>query len=529
GNAGDNSLTGTAFADSIVGNAGNDRLDGGGGNDTLVGGVGNDTYIAGAGDVVTEAANAGTDTVQTSLDSYILAANVENLIYTGGGDFTGTGNTGNNSISGGDGSDTLIGGAGNDTLDGGAGNDSLDGGLGNDTYIIDSGSDIIKLDAGGIDTVQTDLSSYTLGANLENLTYIGLDGFAGTVDTSAKTVIGGGVGNSLNNLIIGGDGNDVLVGLDGNDTLNGGNGDDILIGGRGSDSLIGGDGNDILVGGGAKFNVNDHPSIVGEDKVPDTMVGGAGDDTYYVNSASDVVVEAVNNGIDTINVGVLSSYKLADNVEDLVFNNSAYNSAHTSNNLTFTTFTGTGNALDNLIVAPSGGSIGIQAILIGGGGDDTLQGGDLGNNLFGDAGNDSLIGGNHDDYLSGGAGNDTLSGDIGADTFAFDTALDGANNVDTITDFTSGTDSIFLHHGIFEELGFDVSGNTGAVLGDSIAGGAFDSGPAQTATTTSPTIIYDTNDGSLYYDADGTGSIEAVKFAVLTGAPTLAEADFHIV
>ncbi|MBW9056738.1 protease, partial [Rhizobium mesosinicum] len=82
------------------------------GADTLIGGAGNDTYIVDvAGDVVTEAANEGTDLVKTALSTYALTniANVENLTFTGSGNFAGTGNALANIITGG---------AGNDTLDG---------------------------------------------------------------------------------------------------------------------------------------------------------------------------------------------------------------------------------------------------------------------------------------------------------------------------------------------------------------------------------------------------------------------------
>ena len=74
----------------------------------------------------------------------------------------------------------------------------------------------------GTDTVRTTLLSYTLGANLENLTFIGVGSFAGT-------------GNSSNNIITGGAGNDVLNGLAGNDVLLGGGGRDSLTGGLGAD------------------------------------------------------------------------------------------------------------------------------------------------------------------------------------------------------------------------------------------------------------------------------------------------------
>ena len=58
----------------------------------MIGGLGNDTYVVdNAGDVVTEALNEGTDTVQSSV-SYTLGANVENLTLTGSADINGTGN-----------------------------------------------------------------------------------------------------------------------------------------------------------------------------------------------------------------------------------------------------------------------------------------------------------------------------------------------------------------------------------------------------------------------------------------------------
>ncbi len=88
------------------------------------GGEGNDRYgVDDPLDLVTELPGAGTDTVWTTLSSYALGANLEHLIYGGGGAFTGTGNALNNTLRGGSGADTLEGGAGNDLLFGGAGND----------------------------------------------------------------------------------------------------------------------------------------------------------------------------------------------------------------------------------------------------------------------------------------------------------------------------------------------------------------------------------------------------------------------
>jgi Ca2+-binding RTX toxin-like protein len=110
-----------------------------------VGGAGNDTYVVdNAGDVVTEASNAGTDSVQTTLSSFTLAVNVENLTFTGTGAFSGTGNAANNVITGGTSNDTLDGGAGNDTLNGGGGDDTLIGGAGVDILRGGIGADIFR-------------------------------------------------------------------------------------------------------------------------------------------------------------------------------------------------------------------------------------------------------------------------------------------------------------------------------------------------------------------------------------------------
>ena len=221
--------TGNALANIIAGSSGANTLDGGSaGADTLAGGLGDDTYIIShAGMTVNEALNAGTDTVSTTLATYRLENNVENLTFTGAGAFTGNGNALDNVITGGGGIDMLYGLAGNDTISGGAGGaDILTGGLGDDTYIIGhTGMTVAENVGEGVDTVSTNLGSYALGLNLENLTYTGTGAFSGT-------------GNMLNN---------VITTASGSDVLNGGGSDDTLIGGTGRDSLTGGAGSDTFV------------------------------------------------------------------------------------------------------------------------------------------------------------------------------------------------------------------------------------------------------------------------------------------
>nr|WP_261333111.1 calcium-binding protein [Rhizobium leguminosarum] len=74
--------------------------------------------------------------------------NVERLTYTGTGNATLTGNTGDNIITGGTGNDTLNGGGGNDQLHGGSGNDTLFSGTGDFHLYGGSGTDTLNLISG---------------------------------------------------------------------------------------------------------------------------------------------------------------------------------------------------------------------------------------------------------------------------------------------------------------------------------------------------------------------------------------------
>ena len=145
------------------------------------------------------------------------------------------------------------------------------------------------------------------------------------------------------------------TGTGGDDTLDGGDGSDSLMGGGGTDLLGGGGGADLLDGG----------------EGADVMAGGDGDDVYHVDDAGDVVIEAADEGTDTV-VATLAAYTLPANVENLVY-------AGAGN------FTGAGNALDNLIA--------------GGEGDDMLDGGDGDDSFLSSAGTDTIDGGDGFDTL----------------------------------------------------------------------------------------------------------------------------------
>lgn len=198
-------LSGSIYNDSLTGDGSSNSLYGGLGDDTLDGGAGNDTYVVDSvSDVVSELDNNGTDTVliRSALLTYTLGSYIENLEYVGVSDFSGHGNNLNNLLVGGSGNDRFVGDVGNDTLDGGMGNNTMVGGAGDDVYIVNSRGDVInEVNGEGVDTVITSLMSLTLANEVEILRYVGSDNFYG-------------VGNNLDNTLVGGLGNDVLISIE---------------------------------------------------------------------------------------------------------------------------------------------------------------------------------------------------------------------------------------------------------------------------------------------------------------------------
>ncbi len=476
GNNFNNSLSGNALDNVLMGLDGNDVLNGGLGADTLIGGAGNDYYyVDNASDVIVEAAGAGTDTVNSTLDYSLLGTELENLTLSGIVALNGTGNNFNNSLSGNALDNVLMGLDGNDVLNGGLGADTLIGGAGNDYYYVDNAGEVIVEAAGaGTDTVNSTLDYSLLGTELDNLTLSGIVALNGTGNSFNNSL----TGNALDNVLMGLEGNDWLSGGLGNDTLDGGNGTDtvsyayltdavksvtvtldeagngiaMVTGGEtdtltGIENLTGGAGNDTLTGNSANNVLN---GALGAD----TLIGGAGNDYYYVDNAGEVIVEAAGAGTDTVN-STLDYSLLGTELDNLTLSGIvALNGTGNSFNNSLT-----GNALDNVLMGLEGNDW-----LSGGLGNDTLDGGsgtdtvsyayltdavksvtvaldEAGNgmamvtggetdtltgieNLTGGAGNDTLTGNSGNNVLNGGPGADTLTGGAGNDYYYLDNASD---------------------------------------------------------------------------------------------------------
>jgi hypothetical protein len=225
GGANDDILRGDAGDDIIDGGAGADSISGGSGDDDMAGGTQNDTYLVDSGgDTITELLNQGTDVVRTALLNYSLffIANVEEIHFTGAGNFVGRGNALDNRIL---------------------------GGLGNDRFVVDQGgADRYFGDTGVSDTVDYRISAASATVNLTTGVHGGAA--AGDFFSSIEYFFGSDTAGdnftsaAFNDHFFGYAGADTLLGVGGNDYLYGGEGDDEISGGALLDFLYGENGAD---------------------------------------------------------------------------------------------------------------------------------------------------------------------------------------------------------------------------------------------------------------------------------------------
>ena len=158
-------------------------------------------------------------------------------------------------------------------------------------------------------------------------------------------------------------------------------------------------------------------------------------------------------------------------------------------------------------------------------GDDALNGsyeaeeirGKGGNDLIrGGSGADSLKGGNGNDTIVGGAGADELRGAAGADIFRYMAASEGG---DEIKGFSVAEDGLEV----------SAAGFGGGLAAGALAAARFVSGRDVVATEAFGQFLYDTREGELSWDADGTGAGAAVLIADFGGRPALTAADIAVI
>ena len=251
------------------------------------------------------------------------------------------------------------------------------------------------------------------------------------------------------------EGDDTIKGSAEADVLKGYFGNDTIRGGGGKDQLFGNEGNDILDGGNGK----------------DFLDGGSGRDTADY-SQKDKAISVKLDGGHTANVSVGSHVEdTLQHIEDI----------------------------------------------FGGKGADKIIGDGKDNAFYGHAGDDTLNGKGGADWLAGGNGNDILTGGTGADVFLFDTALNAAKNVDTITDFEAGVDHIVLDVSVFSAVdAYDIG--TGLFFAEDSPNSA------------SSRIIYHSANGKLFYDPTGTAADgDQVLIAKLDPGLHLSAGDFVFV
>lgn len=563
GSFGADYIIGNDAANRLMGDEGDDVLDGGAGNDILVGGEGIDlASFAFARSPVRIALSAAVQTETGGMGRDRLMS-VEGVI---GSRFD----------------DRLIGDGANNVFEGGRGNDLVDGGPGRDTASYSTSHRSVKLDlaiAGAQDTgavgrdtlrsvenlVGSRFADRLIGSNGSNELEGGagddyVDGRAGldaaSYRSAARAVLVdlavAGIQNTQ------GAGRDTLIRVE---NLVGSAHDDFLFGNGTANVLTGLGGDDYLDGRGGR----------------NVLIGGPGNDTYVLRSSSDRAVEVLYlGGSDTAIVNF--DYSLPEAIEKVVFGAAGLEVKAGWRAERF--FMGAGDdrisylndspgglgsewgavadyssserggvGVDLRVTTPqaTGGSgtdllWGIQHVvgsafndvlngtaaanrIFGGAGDDEiygLEGGDIW--LGGGEGNDLIQGGSGADNIEGGAGADRLYGGADADTFFIRELSD---TPDILFDFKTGQDKIAIPASSADDW-IDLS--PGMVGPGFDLGKYFVKGAGRTsARDADDHLIYNTSNGSLYFDVDATGPVPPVLLLTLANKPaTLQITDFDL-
>ena len=460
-------LTGDSGANSVDGDGGDDTLTGAGGNDTLIGGTGSDTatfsgnfadYLVAYDEtlaVITltdkTSGRDGADTISL-VESFRFVDSTQSaaaVIAMAGAvvpppDTTAPTVTSYNPASAATGvavgsnvvvtfSETVVRGAGTIVLKNAAGlivesydaASSANLSLAGSTLTVNPTADLaagtgykLEFAAGSIKDAAG--NAYAGGADYSFTT-------AGTAPVTGEPV----VGTPGDDTIVGGSQDDVIHAGTGNDTVQGNAGNDQLFGEAGNDTMLGGDGNDVLDGG------------IGDDR----MEGGKGADTYYVDSAGDLVVET-DNAL-SLAPGPRPGLDLGQTVDKVI----------SSVNFSLPAF------VEQLSLATGGGA------LTGGGNtlDNVLAGNEGNNTLTGAGGNDALDGGAGVDtaVYSGSRSGYTLNKTSGGFSLSHGNGPDGTDTLQNVERLAFSDVRLALDMGLTESGG-EAALLLGAVLGSAV-------------------------------------------------------------
>ncbi|OUC14109.1 MAG: hypothetical protein B0A82_13910 [Alkalinema sp. CACIAM 70d] len=554
GGNGNDQLIGSRFADSLFGGDGNDTITGGEGNDVALLGTGNDTFLWNPSDGSdTVEGEAGFDTLQfnganasENIDIFANGSRVRLLRNVGNVtmDLNGIEQINVNALGG---TDTIaindltgtgvslvrvnLAGSSGKTADGQA-----------DTVIVNGTqlSDAITIATLNGQTVVKGLATQVQITGVETkVDQLVINGLSGNdvIDASQLTA------NRLHLTLDGGDGEDLLIGSAGNDVVIGRRGNDVALMGAGNDTFLWnpGDGSDV-VEGQADF---DTLLFNGANISENIDISANGSRVHFFRNVANIMmdlnsIEQINfnaqGGADTITVNDLNTTGVSrinldlgflqkgdGQTDTIILNGSAGNNGiRLSNSDNLITVTGLpetvtiANAdIDLLIINSGNGNDTIDATKLTSTTIAVTFNGGLGNDILqGSSRNDFLNGGEGNDLLFGGLGADTLTGGAGFDRFRFNNPNEGG---DFITDFEANE--------VIEIKASTFGG--GLVAGQPVTDNQFRVGTdAQTA---SDRFIFNGSTRSLYFDADGTGSLGKILVTTLQTNVNFTAANLRVI
>ena len=437
GSIGNNTIKGGGGDDTIDGNGGADVIDAGGGDDTVAY-HGSETSIAGGTGTNTLVLKAVTDinlgNVDQTTGDLTAVTGFQNLDASGLGTTQGisaTGSSGANRITGGAGADTLDGGGGADTVTGGAGDDtiayrgseaSIDGGTGTNTLLLKT--------AATVDLAQADqtVGDATTATGFQAVdAHLLSSGVSLSGTTGGDTITGGAGGDTIH----GRGGSDVIDGGAGNDTIDYNGTEAVIGGGTGADTLVlkaagGITAVDLGVASGADQTIGDTVTVTDFENVDASIVstgvqitgsaagnvltGGSGDDTIHGAGGADVVHAGAGDDRvdywrteDTLDGGTGTNTLVMKAAATVDLSQADQTIGDATNVVSF-------QNIDASALSSGASLTGTTSVnqIVGGAGDDTIDGAGGADSVSGGAGDDRVVYHGGEAGLDGGSGVDTL-------------------------------------------------------------------------------------------------------------------------